>query len=184
METASPYGIEILGFITTTKAEGLESRLHKKYANYRLQGEWFDIPEAEVKSVLREHDVSNINSLQILRSFLIKEKLTPKEVMDIVKWYKQYSKADLSKSSTIKDLEDETKEKQFISFYLEDLKDGMLRPYYDTGFYEKGQWISSAGRKRNKSRATFYRLFKKYSHLFEEKKDGKTSLFRLKEMEV
>ena len=183
METGSPYGIEILGFIITNTAEDLESTLHKKYSKHRLHGEWFDIAEEEVKSVLREHSVSNANSLQMLRAFLVKEKLTPKSVMDIVKWHKQYNK-EKELPPSVKELKDTTSEKELLDYYHQDLSTGYIREHYDTGYYKKADWIHRISRSRNKSRATVYRLYEKHSHLFEEVKDGKVSLFRLKEMEV
>jgi len=48
-KTYAPYGSEILGFIIISDAKEIESHLHKKYANKRLQGEWFDLSEEDVK---------------------------------------------------------------------------------------------------------------------------------------
>lgn len=48
-KTYAPYGSEILGFIIISDAKDLESALHRKYASKRLDGEWFEITEEEVK---------------------------------------------------------------------------------------------------------------------------------------
>jgi len=45
---ASPYGIQVLGVIITEKPEKLEAELHKKYADKRLNGEWFNISLQDV----------------------------------------------------------------------------------------------------------------------------------------
>lgn len=46
-KTYAPYGSEIIGFIQTSDAKQLETKLHTKYANKRLDGEWFEISEKE-----------------------------------------------------------------------------------------------------------------------------------------
>lgn len=43
MSTASPYGIELLGFVKTFNPILLERELHDKYKDLRLNGEWFNI---------------------------------------------------------------------------------------------------------------------------------------------
>ena len=48
-KTYAPYGSEILGFIIISDAKELETLLHKKYASKRLNGEWFELTEDEVK---------------------------------------------------------------------------------------------------------------------------------------
>lgn len=46
-KTYAPYGSEIIGFIQTTDAKKLESFLHAKYSNKRINGEWFELSEDE-----------------------------------------------------------------------------------------------------------------------------------------
>lgn len=46
-KTYAPYGSEIIGFIQTADARELETRLHQKFANKRINGEWFEITEQE-----------------------------------------------------------------------------------------------------------------------------------------
>lgn len=48
-KTASPYGIEILGFIVCDDGKALESRLHNKWKERRCNGEWFELSEEEVE---------------------------------------------------------------------------------------------------------------------------------------
>lgn len=45
---ASPYGIQVLGVVITNKPQKLEAQLHKKYADKRLNGEWFNITLQDV----------------------------------------------------------------------------------------------------------------------------------------
>ena len=48
-KTYAPFGAELLGFIRSIEAKELETNLHKKYSNKRLNGEWFDISLDEVE---------------------------------------------------------------------------------------------------------------------------------------
>jgi len=68
-KTYAPYGSEILGFIIISDAKEIESHLHKKYANKRLQGEWFDLSEEDVKKEIdfftNVSDIKERNDFQI-----------------------------------------------------------------------------------------------------------------------
>src|SRR5699024_8943136 len=57
--TASPYGIELIGFIQTRTASQLESKLHGLLKNQRLNGEWFDIDKVQANELI------NMYSLEI-----------------------------------------------------------------------------------------------------------------------
>jgi hypothetical protein len=48
-KTYAPYGAEIVGFIQTTEAKEIETRLHNKYQSKRLNGEWFELTDDEIK---------------------------------------------------------------------------------------------------------------------------------------
>ena len=55
MKTMSPYGLEFLGFISSDNAKLLETNLHLKFKRNRLNGEWFDISEEDVKQILKDN---------------------------------------------------------------------------------------------------------------------------------
>lgn len=63
-KTASPYGIELLGTIPTNNAFQLEQELHKKFDVYRVNGEWFEISEEIVKSMILLHSNKEIIELR------------------------------------------------------------------------------------------------------------------------
>ena len=176
METGSPFGIELLGFIKSSNAKRLEIELHKEYSSRRVKGEWFNLTEEEVKSILREHDVSNITSLRILKAFLVKESLTPKEVIDIVKWHKQYnSPKPKNEETAIVSKEDfglaihKVYEKSFIPKKEKITKSNMI------GWLCKELYLS---------RAPVYRYVKKYeSFFFKSSKDGRKAYVTLREGE-
>jgi hypothetical protein len=68
-KTYAPFGSEILGFIIISDAIELEQQLHKKYASKRLEGEWFDLTEEEVKKEIDFYtnvsDIKDRNEFQI-----------------------------------------------------------------------------------------------------------------------
>lgn len=49
-KTYAPYGAELLGFIVTDSAKELETKLHLKFSDKRLMGEWFEITEDDVNA--------------------------------------------------------------------------------------------------------------------------------------
>ena len=67
-KTYAPYGSEIIGFIQCIDAKTLETKLHRKYASLRLEGEWFDITEEQVNYEIDFHssieDVAERNEFQ------------------------------------------------------------------------------------------------------------------------
>ena len=86
-KTYAPFGAEIVGFIETEKARNLESELHKKYSDKRMEGEWFDISIDCVKKEIETHQQkSNIEEMNkaFEKYFKIKEKKYIKEnIFDI-----------------------------------------------------------------------------------------------------
>lgn len=51
-KTASPYGIEIIGFIQTESPKDLEGKLHDLLKKDRLNGEWFDIDKVQANELI------------------------------------------------------------------------------------------------------------------------------------
>jgi len=51
-KTYAPFGAELLGFISSSNANVLEKKIHKKLKHKRLEGEWFDITDEEVKEII------------------------------------------------------------------------------------------------------------------------------------
>jgi hypothetical protein len=64
-KTYSPYGVEVLGIIIKENARRIEQKIHKKYSNKRLNGEWFDITLEDVNNeimIYQEVDIfSKVN---------------------------------------------------------------------------------------------------------------------------
>lgn len=63
-KTYSPHGGEIVGFFECKDAASMERILHSKFSYARLNGEWFDIPQSAVMSVIMKYDTkSEIKSI-------------------------------------------------------------------------------------------------------------------------
>lgn len=89
--TYAPYGSEIVGFIMTEKYIELESHLHKKFANKRLSGEWFDITiedcEREINFYTAKEDIEDRNEFQKAwaKNILQRKELVNESISDISK---------------------------------------------------------------------------------------------------
>lgn len=68
-KTYAPYGSEILGFIIISNAKEIESLLHKKYANKRLNGEWFELTEKDVENEVNFY--TNVSIIEERNEFQI-----------------------------------------------------------------------------------------------------------------
>lgn len=86
-KTYAPYGSEILGFIQTFEAKDLESKLHLKYSSRRINGEWFEITEEDVKKEVDFYsnieDIRDRNDFQIAwANHLVKNKNKVISILD------------------------------------------------------------------------------------------------------
>jgi hypothetical protein len=84
-KTYAPYGSEIMGFIQTYDAKDLESKLHRKFASLRLEGEWFELTDEQVQSEINIHssieDVQERNEFQ--KEWAIRLDLKRSKILDI-----------------------------------------------------------------------------------------------------
>ena len=68
-KTYAPFGAEIIGFIKTTEAKKIETKLHNKYSSLRMDGEWFEISEKQIKTEIdfytSKEDIKLKNDFQI-----------------------------------------------------------------------------------------------------------------------
>lgn len=55
LKTMSPDGIEITGYITTSNPDSIESILHWKYRDTRINGEWFVLTNRNMADDLSEY---------------------------------------------------------------------------------------------------------------------------------
>lgn len=56
LQTGSPGKLKLLGSIKTNDPYKLEKRLHNKYKNMRVNGEWFNVNEMQVEDELALHN--------------------------------------------------------------------------------------------------------------------------------
>lgn len=55
----APFGALMLGFIESYDAKKLETKLHKKYSDKRMEGEWFNISINEVNDIIDFYSTEN-----------------------------------------------------------------------------------------------------------------------------
>jgi len=76
LETAAPYGIDLLGFISTGNGLELERRLHKFFKKKRVNNEWFDITENQVEAILFCYGINKPITNDYIFSKVLKDNLT------------------------------------------------------------------------------------------------------------
>ena len=54
LQVANPYPLKLLGARKFESAQRMEKHYHKRYGIHRLEGEWFELPENELKILLGE----------------------------------------------------------------------------------------------------------------------------------
>lgn len=106
-KTYAPFGAEIIGFILTENASKLESKLHSKFSQYRLEGEWFDISieiaENEIELQSSIEDLKLKSAFQIEYAKKINERDGIKiEYNNIAFLNKEYLDTNLNKLEFIK----------------------------------------------------------------------------------
>lgn len=79
-KTYAPFGVECLGFITTSSPNSLERELHKRFSAKRLEGEWFDITIEEVNNVIENYSSrEQLKEISDFQFYYMKQKEKQKE---------------------------------------------------------------------------------------------------------
>lgn len=88
-KTYAPYGSEIIGFIQTFDAKEIETILHNKFSQYRLNGEWFEITEEDCNKVISFYsnieDIKEKNEFQIAWAKHLYKKNQVQEIIETTK---------------------------------------------------------------------------------------------------
>jgi len=69
-KTYAPYGAEIIRIIKTDEAKRVETELHKRFAEYRLNGEWFDITDDMVNSAYIKYSIDNNDIITTINLYI------------------------------------------------------------------------------------------------------------------
>ena len=59
--TYAPLGVEVLSFICSAKPKRLEKVILRELSESRLRGEWFDITDEDVKSIISKYIVNELS---------------------------------------------------------------------------------------------------------------------------
>jgi hypothetical protein len=57
LQTGSPYGLKIMGWINSNDDKKLERTLHERYADQRIHLEWFHLDPEDVLNELKSHGI-------------------------------------------------------------------------------------------------------------------------------
>lgn len=100
--TYAPFGAQIIGFISCGEPFLLEKNLHQKFANKRLMGEWFDLNETDISTI-----ISFYSSLEDI-----------KEKNDFeIQWAKNKNQKKLEIEAQFESLNVSDMKKKFYNFY-------------------------------------------------------------------
>lgn len=106
-KTYAPYGAEIIGFIPSENAIDLEKKLHDKFSQYRLEGEWFDITvEMAEKEIELQTSIEELKLKTLFQIEWAKQIVNKKEI------HKRLHSSKFSKYNEIL-----TKKQEFFKFY-------------------------------------------------------------------
>jgi hypothetical protein len=84
-KTYAPLGVYIVGFIETENATKLEAELHKKYSEKRVCGEFFNMTDDEVMSIINFYDTSFAEIVSMIKRLMEINKIPKEVIYDIVK---------------------------------------------------------------------------------------------------
>jgi len=58
IQSGNMYKLKILGYLPSDNPKKLEKKLHKHFLKFRMEGEWFNIPESKLYEVLAQLNLS------------------------------------------------------------------------------------------------------------------------------
>ena len=163
METASPFGIELLGFVKTDNPLKLEKKYHSKFSSSRIKGEWFSIPIEQVYSILEYHNGKNVISQ--LASFIEELQISPREALELI-----------AKNRKVFDFDTDV-HGIFMNSY------STLVETTNSSWVSKKELIDQYSKKARLSRAQAYRHFKKIKNNFLSCSKNRKTVIKAKEME-
>lgn len=166
MNTASPYGIIELGFISTTNAQELEKEIHERFKSKRLNGEWFDISTEEVLEIIKDYDYENQSELLKISNMLKELNIPPHQVENYLRT------KIVEKNQFPLDMNTTKFMRKARLVYESSVRHWHHREHKE--YVHKSHFMSELERTLSKSRATTYRYMKKYDYLFDERMDGKS----------
>ena len=163
METSSPFGMELLGFVKTDNPLILEKKYHSKFSSSRIKGEWFSIPVEQIYSILEHHNGKNVISQ--IASFIEELQISPREALKLITKRKIVS--DIPKCLNV----------DFTSIY------STLVETANSSWVSKKELIDQYSKKAKLSRAQAYRHFKQIENTFLSRSENRKTFIKAKEME-
>jgi len=84
-KTYSPNGAEILGFFKTTNGHKSEKELHQRFASQRLKGEFFDISDEIIESVISENNDDYLKAKKLFNEWIADENNNIEKLVELLK---------------------------------------------------------------------------------------------------
>ena len=88
----APYGVELVCFFQSEDAKRHETLLHKRFASFRINGEWFEISKEQARSACemfmmqKQRDVLSIAYEKLSRQFSQENEIVGDYPLDFSKW--------------------------------------------------------------------------------------------------
>ena len=82
--TYSPFGSELVGFITTKDHNKLEKEIHSKFKDFRLSGEWFNLSDSQIDDILNKRFEFNVFKWIKLNGLIMNRKVYNSDVCHLI----------------------------------------------------------------------------------------------------
>ena len=163
METASPFGIELLGFIKTDDPIKLERAYHSKFFSLHVKGEWFSVSVEKINSILDYH---NDNKVVLQIENIIEElEISPREALNYIK-----------KLRLPPPFKETTFERDLKQIYFTIVETN------NSSWVSKKEILEAYSKKFRCSKQRTYLIFKKVEMFFSSYKEGRKVFLRPKGM--
>jgi len=166
METASPFGMELLGFIKTDNPLKLEKKYHSKFRSSCIKGEWFSIPVEQIYSILEHHNGKN--AISQIATFIEELEISPREALKLIT--KRRIVSENAKCMNV-DFQGD-----FMNIY------STLVETTNSSWVHKKELLDQYSKKAKISRAQAYRHFKKIEETFLSRSKNRKTFIKAKEM--
>tara|TARA_R100000734_G_C3281411_1_gene74943 strand:- start:120 stop:752 length:633 start_codon:yes stop_codon:yes gene_type:complete len=171
MQIASPFGMELLGFIKTDDPIALEKQYHTEFKSSHIRGEWYSISEDKVNSILHYH---NSNKVIFQIADLIEElQISPRETLKYIRKIRMDREKEKEALKQPKRL---APEEEFKQVYL------MIKEVTDLSWIPKKEILNTYRDEYRCSIGTTYTRFKKVEKekIFLSQKEGREVFLKLK----
>ena len=81
--TYSPTGAEIICIIKTDHAANLEKKLHQRFKDKRMNGEWFKLSSSDVVELRSMEDLTDVEIKNFFYTYILDRKYSKKQIKSL-----------------------------------------------------------------------------------------------------